>query len=120
LGPATCQAVDDAVAAGVKVVMGDGDCPGSKRIGYFGSNNLSLGADAATLFAEAIKGKGHQKILVVTGTPGAQNLQEREQGFKDKAKALGLDVEFLPTIPCYEDTQKAVDAIESSLRSDPF
>jgi ABC-type sugar transport system substrate-binding protein len=119
LGPATCQAIDDAIDAGVKVVMADGDCSGSKRIAYYGSNNESLGADAAVLFAEAVKGKGHQKILVVTGTPGAQNLQEREQGFKDKLKALGVDAEYLPTIPCYEDTQKAIDAIESSLRADP-
>ncbi|RWB63997.1 MAG: sugar ABC transporter substrate-binding protein [Mesorhizobium sp.] len=119
LGPATCQAVDDAIAAGVPVVMGDGDCSESTRLGYYGSNNLSLGADAATLFAEAVKDKGHQRVLVVTGTPGAQNLQEREQGFKDKVKDLALDVEFLPTIPCYEDTQKAIDAIESSLRADP-
>jgi ribose transport system substrate-binding protein len=119
LGPATCQAINDAVAAGIKVVMADGDCPDSKRLAYYGSNNISLGADTAKLFAEAVKGKGHQKILVVTGTPGAANLQEREKGFKDEVAALGLDVEFLPTIPCYEDTQKAIDAIESSLRADP-
>jgi ABC-type sugar transport system substrate-binding protein len=119
LGPATCQAIDDAVSAGVKVVMADGDCSDSQRLAYYGSNNKSLGADAAVLFAEAVKGKGHQKVLVITGTPGAENLIEREQGFKDKAKELGLDVEYLPTIPCYEDTQKAIDIIESSLRADP-
>jgi ABC-type sugar transport system substrate-binding protein len=119
LGPATCQAVDEAVDAGVKVVTVDGDCSGSKRIAYYGSNNVSLGADAAVLFAEGAKGKGRQKILVVTGTPGAQNLQEREQGFKDKLKQLLPDAEYLPTVPTYEDTQKAVDAIESSLRADP-
>lgn len=119
LGPATCDAIDEAVDAGVKVVMADGDCPDSKRLAYYGSNNVSLGADAAVLFAEAVKGKGKQKILVVTGTPGAQNLQEREKGFKDKLAELGVEVEYLPTIPSYEDTQKAIDAIESSLRADP-
>ena len=119
LGPATCQAIDDAVDAGIKVVMADGDCSDSKRIAYYGSNNKSLGADTAVLFAEAVKGKGHQKVLIITGTPGAENLIEREQGFKEKAKELGLDVEYLPTIPCYEDTQKAIDIIESSLRADP-
>lgn len=117
LGPATCQAIDDAVSAGIKVVMADGDCPDSKRLAYYGSDNVSLGADTAKLFAEAVKGKGHQKILVITGTPGAANLQEREKGFKDKVKELGLDAEFLPTIPTYEDTQKSIDAIESSLRA---
>lgn len=119
LGPATCAAVDAAMDAGIPVVMADGDCPDSKRIGFIGSDNYSCGADAATLFAEAVKDKGHQKVLVVTGTPGAQNLQEREQGFKDGLAKLGVDVEYLPTIPCYEDTQKGVDAIESSLRGDP-
>lgn len=119
LGPATCQAINDAVDAGIKVVMADGDCSDSKRIAYYGSDNTSLGADTAVLFGEAVKGKGHQKVLVVTGTPGSENLMEREQGFKDKVKELGLDVEYLPTIPCYEDTQKAIDAIESSLRADP-
>lgn len=119
LGPATCQAIDDAVDAGIKVVMADGDCSDSKRIAYYGSDNTSLGRDTAVLFGEAVKDKGHQKILVITGTPGAENLQEREKGFKDKVAELGLDVEYLPTIPCYEDTQKAIDAIESSLRADP-
>jgi ribose transport system substrate-binding protein len=119
LGPATCQAIDDAIDAGIKVVMADGDCSGSKRIAYYGSDNTSLGRDTAVLFAEAVKGKGHQKVLVITGTPGSENLMEREQGFKDKVAELGLDVEFLPTIPSYEDTQKAIDAIESALRADP-
>jgi ribose transport system substrate-binding protein len=119
LGPATCQAIDDAVAAGIKVVMADGDCSDSQRIAYYGSDNTSLGRDTGILFGEAVKGKGHQKILVITGTPGAENLIEREQGFKDEVAKEGLDVEYLPTIPCYEDTQKAIDAIESSLRADP-
>jgi ribose transport system substrate-binding protein len=70
LGPATCQVIDDAVAAGIKVVMADGDCSESKRIAYYGSNNRSLGADTAVLFAEAVKGKGHQKVLIITGRPG--------------------------------------------------
>jgi ABC-type sugar transport system substrate-binding protein len=86
--------------------MADGDCSDSQRIAYYSSNDKSLGA-------EAVKGKGHQKVLVITGTPGAKNLIEREQGFKEKAKEFGLDVEYLSTIPCYEDTQKAIDIIES-------
>lgn len=77
LGPATCQAIDDAVSAGIKVVMADGDCSESQRLAYYGSNNKSLGADAASLFAEAIKGKGHQKVLVITGTPGAESHRAR-------------------------------------------
>lgn len=119
LGPASCQAVDDAVQDGIKVVMADSDCPQSKRIAFLGSKDASLGGDAAVLYAEATKGKGPQKILVVTGTPGAENLAERERGFKDKLNELGVQAQYLPTIPCYEDTQKAVDAIESALRGDP-
>jgi len=119
LGPATCAAIDDAIDAGIKVVMADGDCSDSKRIAYYGSDNMSLGRDTAILFGEAVKGKGHQKVLVITGTPGAENLQQREQGFKDEVAKEGIDVEYLPTVPCYEDTQKAIDAIESSLRADP-
>jgi ABC-type sugar transport system substrate-binding protein len=99
--------------------MADSDCPKSKRIAFFGSKDSGLGGDAATLYMEAAKGKGPQKILVITGTPGAENLAEREKGFKDKMKELGADVQYLPTIPCYEDTQKAVDAIESALRGEP-
>ena len=39
LGPASCQAVDDAVRDGIKVVMADSDCPQSKRIAFFGSKD---------------------------------------------------------------------------------
>ena len=87
LGPATCQAVDDAVDAGIKVVMADGDCSKSKRISYYGSNNMSLGADTAVLFAEAVKGKGHQKVLVITGTPGAENLQSASRASRKRSRS---------------------------------
>ena len=120
LGPATCQAIDDAIDAGIKVVHGRWRLLREQAHRLLRLRQHCRSArDAAVLYAEAVKGKGPQKILVVTGTPGAENLQEREQGFKDKLKELGVEVEYLPTIPSYEDTQKAIDAIESSLRADP-
>lgn len=121
LGPAVCNAVDEAIDSGVKVLMADGDCPESKREHFFGSDNISLGRDAAKLFAKKAKEMGMTKIrcIVITGTPGAPNLQEREKGFKDGCIEEGLDIEFLPTIPCYEDAQKAIDGVESALRGDP-
>lgn len=122
LGPSTCAAVDRAVAAGVTVVMEDGDCQESTRPTFVGADNYAGGVKAAELYKEAIDKKGdksHQRILVLTGAPGAYNLGQRDLGFTDQLTKLGVDYEIANKVACYEDFNKAVDAVEAALRGDP-
>ncbi len=119
LGPSVCQAVDQAMDAGIPVVMWDSDCPESKRLSYVGTDNYQGGVECAKLYAEAVEGKGHQKIFILTGQPGAFNLQERSRGFKDGLDALGVDYEIVTEVPGFDDLSKSVESVESTLRGDP-
>ena len=119
LGPSVCQAVDQAMDAGIPVVMWDSDCPESKRLAYVGTDNYQGGIESAKLYAEAVEGKGPQKIFILTGQPGAFNLQERSRGFKDGLDQLGVDYEIVTEVPGFDDLSKSVEAVESTLRGDP-
>lgn len=118
LGPAACGAVDQAVAAGVPVVMWDSDCPDSTRTAYVGSDNYEGGVKSGELYAEAVEGKGPQRIAILTGVPGAFNLGERDRGFKDGLKKAGVDFEIATTVAGYDDLAKSADAVLSTLRGD--
>lgn len=118
LGPSVCQAVDQAMDAGIPVVMWDSDCPDSKRLTYVGTDNYQGGIENARMFAEAVEGKGHQKIFILTGQPGAFNLQERSRGFKDGLDQLGVDYEIVTEVPGFDDLSKSVEAVESTLQGD--
>ncbi|MFV0406737.1 MAG: substrate-binding domain-containing protein [Propioniciclava sp.] len=119
LGPSVCSAVDQAVAAGIPVVMWDSDCPDSTRTAYVGSDNYKGGLKAAELYAAATADQGHQKIAILTGVPGSFNLGERDRGFIDGLDEAGLDYEIATTVPGHDDLTKSVDAVESTLQGDP-
>lgn len=119
LGPSVCGAVDQAVAAGIPVVMWDSDCPDGNRSAYVGADNYKGGVRAAELYASATEDKGLQKIAILTGVPGSFNLGERERGFVEGLAETGIDYEIVTTVPGYDDLTKSVDAVESTLQGDP-
>jgi len=119
LGPSVCNAIDEAVAAGVAVTTFDSDCPDSGRSSYVGSDNYQGGVEAGKLYAEAVEGKGPQRIAILTGVIGAINLEERDRGFKDGLDEAGVDYEIVTTVPGNDDLTKSVEAVESTLRGDP-
>jgi ribose transport system substrate-binding protein len=116
LGPSACAAVDEAMKAGIPVVMWDSDCPDSTRISYVGSDNYKGGYAAGQIYAQAVQGKGQQNIAILTGTPGAFNLGQRDQGFTKALDDLKIPYKVVATVPCYEDLSKAVSAVEDTLR----
>lgn len=119
LGPAVCDAVDAAIDAGVPVIMFDSDCPDSKRLTYVGSDNFKGGQIAGQMYAEAVKGQGKQRIAILTGVLGSENLTQRDNGFVDALKTAGVDFEIATTVAGNDDVPKSVDAVESTLRGDP-
>ncbi|MEC3853668.1 substrate-binding domain-containing protein [Paenarthrobacter ureafaciens] len=118
LGPSVCEAIDSAMSRGIPVITFDSDCPDSKRLTYVGSDNKAGGQAAGKLYAEAVKGKGKQRIAILTGVLGSQNLTERDQGFQEGLKQAGIDFEIVKTVPGNDDVPKSVDAVESTLRGD--
>ncbi|MBO0883109.1 MAG: substrate-binding domain-containing protein, partial [Mycobacterium sp.] len=70
---------------------------------------------AGQLYAARVKGKGPQRIDILTGTEGAFNLGQRDKGFSDALKAAGVNFHIAATLACDEDTGKAVTQVESAL-----
>ncbi len=119
LGPAVCTAVDEAIKAGVPVIMWDSDCPTSKRMSYVGSDNYQGGQVAAKLFVEdwnkTHKGVVPQLAILIT-TPGAFNIGQRADGFTAELKALKFNYKLVVEPQGDDDIAKSVDAVETTLQ----
>ena len=123
LAPQSAEAlvgvVEEAVAAGIPVVIIDSGLDSDKQVSFVATDNYQGGIISAELYAEAVEGQGHQKIFILTGQPGAFNLQERSRGFVDGLDQLGVDYEIVTEVPGFDDLSKSVEAVESTLRGDP-
>ena len=107
--------INRAIDAGIPVTTWDSDAPTSKRIAFYGVDDLAsgriLGEQAITL----LSGKG--KVALITSL-GAANLQNRLDGVKDAlAKAPGIQVVEVYDIK--EDVIRCAEIIATGSRRYP-
>lgn len=108
--------INKAVAAGIPVMTWDSDSPESNRFTYLGVNNYEGGRAAARLLVRAMGTKG--KVALLTGVPGAFNLEERIRGFKDEiAKYPGIQI--VRTVYCNDDINLGVQVVEETMQAYP-
>lgn len=112
-------AIDRAIDAGIPTITFDSDSPDSKRITYYGVDNPKAGATCAELLVEALGDALEGEVAIITGVPGAPNLEERIQGVKDYLAENAPGLEILPPMPCNDDTQKGVNVVKDVLRAHP-
>ena len=112
---ALLPAINRAVDAGVPVITWDADSPDSKRL-----TNVAIDQEAAGYAAgkEVIKRVKSGKVAILTGTPGALNLEQRRDGFL-RAMAEQPSLEVIATDPNYDDVQKAVELVEQRINATP-
>ena len=108
--------INKAMDAGIPVMCWDSDSPKSKRFTYLGVNNFDGGKAAADLLVKAMGTKG--KVALLTGVPGALNLEERIRGFKEGIKPYP-DIEIVATVACYDDINKGVEVVEETMLANP-
>lgn len=108
--------INKAMDAGIPVMCWDSDSPKSKRFTYLGVNNFDGGKAAAELLVKAMGTKG--KVALLTGVPGALNLEERIRGFKEGIKPYP-DIEIVATVACYDDINKGVEVVEETMLANP-
>jgi len=109
-------AIDRAIKLGIPVITFDSDSPKSKRLTYYGINDVECGRIMGEAVARLTGGKG--EIAVLTGMRGAFNLEERMRGVRQAvAKHLGLKI--VQTVACDDDIARAVSSIESTTRARP-
>jgi len=115
--PSACvEPINKAVASGIPVITWDSDSPESQRLTYLSINNYEAGRTAADLLARALKSKG--KIALLTGVPGAYNLEERIRGFKDRIVSYP-DVHIVATAVSNDDINVGVQVVEETMQAYP-
>ena len=80
----------DKVAAQIPVIITDSDIPGSDRICYIGTDNVSAGREAGKLMKELLPDGGD--IVMFVGKTDAQNAKERIQGVKEELEGTKINV----------------------------
>jgi ribose transport system substrate-binding protein len=115
--PTGCEdPIKKALAAGIDVMTWDSDSPKSGRFTYLGVDNYEGGKAAAGLLVKAMGTKG--KVALLTGVPGAFNLEERIRGFKDGVKDYP-DIQIVATVACNDDINQGVQVVEDTMKAHP-
>ena len=109
-------AVDEAVAAGVRVVVIDSDVDSDGVSARIGTDNIAAGR----MSAEAALDTTHEEIVVgiVNAYAETQNCREREQGFREALQGNGR-VKGIYTVNVSTDAREARLAAEKLLREHP-
>jgi len=110
------KVVAKALRMGIPVVTLDSDTSAKDRLCYIGTNNRAAGAVAARTLAALIGDKG--KVGVVTGVAGANNLEERYQGFVEEMKKHP-NITVLPRQAAESDKSLAISITENLLTAHP-
>jgi len=115
--PSGCiDPIQKALKAGVEVMTWDSDSPKSGRFTYLGVDNYEGGKAAADLLVRAMGKSG--KVALLTGVPGAFNLEERIRGFKDGVKKYP-GIQIVKTVACNDDINQGVQVVEETMQSNP-
>lgn len=83
-GDLLTDAIDRAVSSGIPVVTWDSDAPKSKRLAFYGVNDIEGGRALGEGLAQLLGGSG--KVAIITSL-GADNLQKRLDGARAALRA---------------------------------
>ncbi|MFH0990355.1 MAG: substrate-binding domain-containing protein [bacterium] len=111
-------AINKAMKAGIPVVCFDADAPTSKRIAYYGPNDVEFGRMLMKELSRELNGKG--TIAILAGNPKALNLQRRLQGIKEElAKHPGITLPSKGVLYHQESPVAAVEALDRHQQANP-
>ena len=108
--------IQKAMDAGIEVMTWDSDAPDSGRFTYLGVDNYEGGLAAADMLVKFMGEEG--KVAILTGVPGAFNLEGRISGFKDGIKDSS-GIEVVTTVACDDDINKSVQLVEEVMQANP-
>lgn len=109
------ETINRAIDAGIPVVTWDSDAPASKRIAFYGVDDLASGRIMGEQAIGLLGGKG--KVAVISSL-GATNLQKRLEGVREAlAKAPGIEIVEVYDIK--EDPIRCAEIIATGSRRYP-
>jgi ribose transport system substrate-binding protein len=109
------ETINRAVDAGIPVVTWDADAPKSKRLVFYGVDDLAAGRILGEQAATLLGGKG--KVAIITSY-GATNLERRLQGVRE-ALAKYKDIQIVETYDIKEDPVHCSEIIASGTNRYP-
>jgi len=114
-GDLLTDAIDRAVDAGIPVVTWDSDAPKSKRLAFYGVNDVEAGQALGDGLAKLLGGRG--RVAMITAL-GADNLQKRLDGARG---ALGNypEIEVVETFDVKDDAVRVAEVIASATQRYP-
>ncbi len=110
----TTEPINEAIDAGIPVITFDSDCPDSERLGFYSMHSETTGAKGADLLAEAM-GEGSKKVAILNGRAGADNLERRVDGFRDRMEDKYPDVEIVHLANCLETGDTCEPVLEEEI-----
>jgi ribose transport system substrate-binding protein len=114
-GDLLTDAINRAVAAGIPVITWDSDAPRSKRLAFYGVNDIEGGRALGEGLAKLLDGKG--KVAMLTAL-GADNLQKRLDGAKESlAKYPGIEI--VEVFDIKDDPVRVTEVIASATQRYP-
>ena len=109
------ETINKAIDAGIPVVTWDSDAPNSKRIAFYGVDDLASGRIMGEETIRLLNGKG--KVAIITSY-GATNLQRRLEGIKEGlAKAPGIEI--VEVFDIKEDAVRCAELIATGTKRYP-
>ena len=110
--------IDEAVDAGIDVIVFCTDAPDSKRLAFVGTNGFDAGKAAGEFMVDLVNEKlgGEASINIMSGQAAQTDLNDRIDGFKSALPA-GIEVTSID----YADggIKETLEKLESRLVSDP-
>jgi ribose transport system substrate-binding protein len=115
--PTACiDPINRAVAAGIPVMTWDSDAPQSQRFTFLSIDNYAAGRAAAEMLIKATGPVG--KVAILSGVPGALNLEERKRGFRDVV-ATYPQITIVAEVATNEDIGRGVQGVEEVMQLHP-
>jgi ribose transport system substrate-binding protein len=108
--------INDAISQGLSVMTWDSDAPDSDRFTYLGVDNYEGGLAAGEMLVRNMGEEG--KVAILTGVPGAFNLEERIRGFNDYV-ADYPGIEVVATAVSNDDINLGVQVVEETMQANP-
>jgi ribose transport system substrate-binding protein len=114
-GDLLTDAIDRAVDSGIPVITWDSDAPKSKRLAFYGVNDIEGGRALGEGLAKLLAGEG--RVAIITAL-GADNLQKRLDGAKE---ALGRHpkIDIVEVFDIKDDAVRVAEVIASATQRYP-
>jgi ribose transport system substrate-binding protein len=114
-GDLLTDAIDRAVASGIPVVTWDSDAPKSKRLAFYGVNDIEGGRALGDGLATLLGKKG--KVAIITSL-GADNLQKRLEGARSALEQYP-EVEIVEEFDVKDDAVRVAEIIAAATQRYP-